>query len=72
MDSANIDWRVREETARPEGPLADVTAWYRRRLRFESVRGVRYLRPVPDGWAAFTPAQLEQLCFQADATENAA
>jgi hypothetical protein len=72
IDSANVDWRVREETARPEGPLADVVAWHRRRLRFESVRGLRYLRPVPEGWEKFTPAQLEALCYQAEGQESAA
>ena len=71
IDSANIDWRVREETARPEGPLADTVAWHRRRLRFESVLGVRYLRPVPEGWASFSPAKLEELCGAADSVESA-
>ena len=72
IDSSNVDWRVREETARPEGALADVIAWHRRRLRFESVRGVRYFRPVPEGWEKFTPAYLEALLGQTEAAEVAA
>jgi len=68
VDSTKVDWSVIEE---PSG-FGGLRDWDRRRLRFESVCGVRYFRPVPENWQDLSPRILESLCALADLVETAA
>ncbi len=70
MDSASIDWRVQEDVVPVEGHGA--SRWQPRRLRFESILGVRHLSPVPDNWEELPPHVLELLCGLALTCERAA
>jgi hypothetical protein len=66
--SNDVVWRVREE---PSG-LGGLRDWERRRLRFESVLGVRYLQPVPENWQRLSPRGLFALCTEAGNGQSAA
>ena len=70
MDSANVVWSVYEE---PSG-FGGLRDWDRRRLRFESTKGLRYLQPVPDNWQVLPWRILDSLCAcaRACAPEQAA
>ena len=58
VDSSDVEWSVSEEPS-GFGALRD---WDRRRLRFQSARGIRYLQPVPDHWELLPWRILESLC----------